>query len=202
MKNKITKSHILIAVYAILIITELLFCVPYNRIEVFRSEQNVPHIEIIGNGYTSILEIRNDVASVEGKEWTATGKRVDRLQLLINITLTTLIAAALYFIFPFRKKTNASKTIKSPDSGEQLSLFDAVEEQHSTEEITLHTLSPKNGYYKDTVERTEENSALIDKWLDKSTDCLYMLIMYRNGEAESMLVTKELFDTVYKQFDL
>lgn len=85
---------------------------------------------------------------------------------------------------------------------EQLSLLDSLDEDIPPEEITVHTLSAKNGYYKDAIERTEENSALIDKWLDKTTGCLYMTVMYRDGEAESMLVTKEFFDTLYKHFDI
>lgn len=75
-------------------------------------------------------------------------------------------------------------------------------DEDAPEEITTHIVSTQNGYYKDVTERTEENSALIDKWIDKNTGCLYMVVMYKNEEAESMLVTKEFFETVRKQFDL
>lgn len=77
-----------------------------------------------------------------------------------------------------------------------------LEEIQSTEFITVHTLSSKNGYYKDVIERTEENAATIDKWLDKNTGCLYMTVIYRDSEAESVLVTKEFFDTLYKHLDI
>lgn len=87
--------------------------------------------------------------------------------------------------------------------GRQLSIFESAEaENGNSNEILTHIISTKHGYYKDVTERTEENTDLIDKWIDKTTNCLYMVVMYRDGEPESITVTRELFDTVYKQFDL
>ena len=215
LKNKIKKIHILIVVYVILIITELFFCVPYHSIQIFKSKQNVPHTEIIGSGYTTMADIQDSYAFVYLDDMNL-GKVVNTPQVLINVSITTLLAAAIYFLFIYGKKKPAGVPTGSI-AYEQLSLFDTYasetkkttnqqgqssEEPESPKYITVHTLSPKNGYYKDAIERTEENSALIDKWTDKTTGCLYLAIMYRNGEAESMFVTKEFFDTLYKHFDL
>lgn len=226
-KNRIGKTHILIAAYIILIITELFFCVPYHNIQVFKSSQNVPHTEIIGSGYSTIFDISDNDAFIYEHENTSSGKRVNTPQTFINVSVTTLLTVTIYFLFLHKKK----KPVAVPTGnvmGKQLSLFDdidiceseaeelmscreelteeakqqIIDEMKATECITVHTLSSKNGYYKDMIERTEENSALIDKWIDKSTGCLYMSIMYRDGEAESVLVTKEFFDTLYKHFDL
>lgn len=229
LKNKIEKIHILIATYIVLIIIELFFCVPYHNIQIFKSSQNIPHTEIIGSGYSTIFDISDSDAYVFSNRDTSTGKRVNTTQVFINISITTALSVAIYFLFIHKKK----KPVGVPTGnaiGKQLSLFEdieicesesesdelincreelteeakqqIIEEMKGTECITVHTLSSKNGYYKDAIERTEENSALIDKWLDKSTGCLYMTVMYRDGEAESMLVTKEFFDTLYKHFDI
>ena len=200
MKIRINKIHILIAAYVFALIMELFCFVPYEKIEVFRSEQNVPHTEIIGSGYTNIVDIGKDDATVEGNAWTAIGKITDTPQLAINVSCTTLIFIAVYFLFLYKKKRPAENTA-SPTESKQISLFDMWDED-APEEITTHIVSTQNGYYKDVTERTEENSALIDKWIDKNTGCLYMVVMYKNEDAESMLVTKEFFETVRKQFDL
>ena len=83
-------------------------------------------------------------------------------------------------------------------------LFDIweAEEENEAEEIIVHTVSPKGGHSKTVIERTNENSAIIDKWIDKSTGCLYTAVMFRNGKAEKIYVTKELFETIYKGFDI
>ncbi len=227
LKNKIEKIHILIATYIVMIIIELFFCVPYHNIQILRSSQNVPHTEITGNGYSTIFDIADSVAYIYAHENMSLGKKVNTPQIFINISITTAIFVAIYFLFIHKKK----KPVGIPTGnvmGKQLSLFEdieicepeaeelidcreelteeakqqIIEEIKGTEFITVHTLSPKNGYYKDVIERTEKNSALIDKWLDKSTGCLYMTVMYQDGDAESMLVTKEFFDTLYKHFDI
>ena len=96
MKRKITKAIILIAAYALLMIVELFFYVPYERIEVFISKQNVPHTEIIGNGYASLSYIDG----YPSKEKTSIeAKRVDVPRLLTSVTATTLVAAAIFFLF-------------------------------------------------------------------------------------------------------
>ena len=74
----------------------------------------------------------------------------------------------------------------------QLSLDDV-----SPKAITVHTFSVKNGYYKDAIEWTEENNAFINKWIDRETNSLYALILFPNGVAENVTVTREIFEKVY-----
>lgn len=97
-------------------------------------------------------------------------------------------------------KTDAPDTRTEAPEAKQFSLFDAIEEDMQPEEITVHTISTKSGYYKSTVERSEENSEQIDKWLDKSANCLYEIVTYINDEPESLMVTKDVFDAALKQF--
>ena len=139
MKIRINKVHILIAAYVFALIMELFCFVPYEKIEVFRSEQNVPHTEIIGCGYASIFDIEKDDSTVECNAWTATGKRTDASQLAINVSCTTLIFIAVYFLFLCKKKKPAENAA-SPAESKQISLFDMGEE-NATEEITAHILS-------------------------------------------------------------
>ena len=97
-KTKSKKTHILVAVYIALIIIELFFCVPYHRIQTFVSVQNVPHTEVVGSGYTTMLEISNDDARYKGEHYSNTGKKVDTPQLFMNVSITTVLAIAIYLI--------------------------------------------------------------------------------------------------------
>lgn len=104
-KDKFKKTHILIAIYIVLIVVELFFYVPYNNIEIFVSQQNVPHTEIIGSGYSTMDDISRDNACINEKETSnkkklisATGKVVNTSQLFMNVSITTVLAIALYFI--------------------------------------------------------------------------------------------------------
>ena len=93
------KTHILVAVYVALIIIELFVYVPYHRIQIFRSEQNVPHTEIVGSGYTTMDNIKRDHAIFwSNNDITSTGKKVNTSQLFINVSITTVLAIAIYFI--------------------------------------------------------------------------------------------------------
>ena len=95
----INKKFIFIGAYVLLLIIESFFYVPYEEIEIFRSDQNVPHTEIIGNGYVPLDEIRKDKAWLANNDITTTGKRVDSWQLVTNLFTTTIVALLLYFIF-------------------------------------------------------------------------------------------------------
>ena len=120
-KIKAFKTHILIAVYAILIIIELFYCVPYDNIQIFRSKQNVPHTAIVGSGYATMTEIKNDKVYVDTKNshsvsyWTSEiGKQVNTSQLFMNISVTTILAVAIYFIFQKNKMRKNKETKEIP----------------------------------------------------------------------------------------
>ena len=114
-KSGIKKTHILIAVYIFLIVIELFFYVPYHKIQIFITENNVPHTEIIGSGYATMEDIEYDKAltGTVSKSRTA-GKRVDTLQLFINVSITTIVAVGLYFILQKSKRKIAEKNIPIP----------------------------------------------------------------------------------------
>lgn len=247
------KKHIFLAVYVVLIIIELFFYVPYQNIQVFTSNQNVPHTEIIGSGYATMTDITNDNAYVGKIRSAATGKLVNTQQLFINVSITTIAFVAVYLFFLKSEKDKAQsepqidfktlpeidvdslafadeetvekakrkyavdvyrhitgnntpnifdEALKETKKETQLSLLDVMKTEKENEEIIVHTISPQNGYSKSAIERTNENSTIIDKWIDKSTGCLYTAVMYRDGKAEKMFVTKELFETIYKSFDI
>lgn len=95
-----------------------------------------------------------------------------------------------------KKITTAETKKETKVTSEALCLFDLVEptEKDNTNEIKVHVLSEKKGYYTDTFKRTEKNSALIDKCVDKSTGCLYMTITQQEGKEKRALVTKSYFE--------
>ena len=98
------KMRILIAVYAILIVTELFFCVPYHEIQIFRTKNNVSRTEIIGSGYATMDDIKWDYAYISSNRYTSEpGKIVDTPQLLINVSITTFLAVAIYFLLRQQK---------------------------------------------------------------------------------------------------
>ena len=87
----------------------------------------------------------------------------------------------------------------SSASGKQISLFDVLEtDDCQPGEILTHTISTKHGYYKDVTVRTDENTDLIEKWIDKDTGCLYMVVVYQDDKPENISVTKDVFDILYK----
>ena len=111
-KNK--KSLILVAVYAFLIIVELFLYVPYHNIQLFVSRENVPHTEIIGSGYATMTNITNDNAYVKDRLSSATGKRVNTSQLLANVSITTVLAIAIYFLLLKNEKKIVEENIPIP----------------------------------------------------------------------------------------
>lgn len=82
----------------------MFFCVPYHKIQVFVSSQNVPHTEIIGSGYATIFEISDDDARFRGYDYSNTGKKVNTPQLFMNVSITTALAIAIFF-FLQKKET-------------------------------------------------------------------------------------------------
>ena len=99
---KKSRSLILIVLYILAIIIQMNYFVPYERVLIFRSEQNVPHSEVIGNGYASMKTIKYDNIQMDG--WNGEGRIVDKEQLAINLALTTFVAVAVYFLFIFKKE--------------------------------------------------------------------------------------------------
>ena len=97
-KIKDKKFHVLVAVYVFFIIVELVFCVPYHNIQMFVSRENVPHSEIIGSGYTTMYDITTDNAYVNKTFGSATGKIVNTTQIFINVSITTILAIAIYLL--------------------------------------------------------------------------------------------------------
>lgn len=75
---------------------------------------------------------------------------------------------------------------------EQVSLSDA-----SPESITIHTLSTRYGYYKDSIDWNEENDSFIKEWIDKDTKCIYAINDTVNGELKNITVTKEVFEAAH-----
>lgn len=114
-KSGMKKTHILIAVYIFLIVIELFFYVPYHKIQIFITENNVPHTEIIGSGYATMEDIERDKAltGTVSKSRTS-GKRVDTLQLFMNVSITTIVAVGLYFLLQKSEKKIAEKNIPIP----------------------------------------------------------------------------------------
>ena len=112
---KIIKKYIVIVVYAILIVTELFFYVPYNRIQMFRTQNNVTRTEIIGSGYATIANIEDNCANFHDTKYTSSeGKIVNTPQLIINVSITTVLAVALYFVLQKKDKKIIEDDVQIP----------------------------------------------------------------------------------------
>ena len=103
--KRIKSVHILIALYIVTLVVELFIYVPYNNIQILVSQQNVAHIEIIGNGYSTMKDIDDHSASIASKGKPSEGQVVNSQQLLLNVVLTTIVFSAIYFYFIFKRKT-------------------------------------------------------------------------------------------------
>ncbi len=109
MKIRINRLYIFIAAYVVVLLAELFLCVPYEKIEIFRSNQNVPHIAITGSGYASLSNIASDSAFMGNGNLIAAGKRVSTSQLLTNLVFTTIVFVAVYFMLLHKKRNDKPK---------------------------------------------------------------------------------------------
>lgn len=118
-KFRIKKIYILIAVYIILIVTELFFYVPYHNIQIIRTQQNVPYTVITGSGYATMADITNDNANVDMKEsqWKSSGngKTVNTSQIYLNVSITTILATGLYFLLQREEKKIIEDNLQMPE---------------------------------------------------------------------------------------
>lgn len=107
-------KKLFIITYIVFIIVELLFFVPYDKVEIFISKQNVPHTEVIGSGYATMSDITQNEAVTDDKKENAVGKRVNTTQLITNISITTIMAIFIYFFLI--RNLNSNQTNSSDES--------------------------------------------------------------------------------------
>ena len=114
-KKKNKKIWFLVIVYIILIVTELFYFVPYHSIQIFRTQQYKPYTEIVGSGYASMDDIRWDKVNDWKNGYTSrVGKIVNTPQLIINVSLTTLLAAAIFFLLQKNEKVKRMPEMEIP----------------------------------------------------------------------------------------
>jgi hypothetical protein len=95
MKKITTKRKIAIIVYAVAILMQTLFFVPYNTIETRITKQNVPHEYILRSGYDTISNIIT--ASKKEKDYTRRAE-VNYKQLVIQLFATTLVGGVVWIV--------------------------------------------------------------------------------------------------------
>ena len=59
--------------------------------------------------------------------------------------------------------------------------------------VIVKVISPVKGFYTTTLERTEENTETIDKWYDKTNNCIYMFAVYKDGKPQFYYCDEEKF---------
>lgn len=95
MKKVTTKRKIAIIVYAVAILVQTLFFVPYNTIETRITKQNVPHEYILRSGYDNISSIIT--GSTREKNYTQRAA-VNYKQLVIQLFVTTLVGGVVWIV--------------------------------------------------------------------------------------------------------
>lgn len=134
-------------------------CVPYHKIQIFKSAQNVPHTEIIGSGYDTVFDISNNTAVLHNNKDSAIGKRINAQQLFINLLLTICIFTVLYVI---KRKNNPieelNKTLKSES--------DVLRTQNKQLQETIDSLFEENEKLKTDKKECED---LLSRILRKSS---------------------------------
>ena len=104
-------KFLLLIVWVALLVIQMIYFVPYKRTYLRLSDDGVSHSTITGNGYASLLEIEESFKVNEKDGKVAYCKTIDTPQLAINLSLTTIVVGAMYFLFIF-KKENSYKNIK------------------------------------------------------------------------------------------
>jgi hypothetical protein len=122
----------------------------------------VPHTEIIGNGYTSIVEIENDTAQFYENKYTSNeGKIVNTSQIAINVSITSFLAAGTYLFFMRRKPkqtvventVNTNEVVARATQEKETQLKQALQEleiikvQNMCMSLTIEELQKKNNEY-------------------------------------------------------
>lgn len=113
-KIRMKKTHILIVVYIILIVTELFYFVPYHDIDIFISNQNVPHTVITNCGYMTMDDMRYNYRQFDNKRNIISDRVVNTPQLIINVSITTLLAAAIFFLLQKNEKVKRMPDMEIP----------------------------------------------------------------------------------------
>ena len=109
--RKISKV-LLLVVWIVLLVAELIYFVPCKKMIMRISNDGVTHFHSIGNSYASIFEIEESFKVNEKNTKQATCKTVDTPQLITNVSLTTIVAGAIYLLFIYKKETD-NKSINS-----------------------------------------------------------------------------------------
>jgi hypothetical protein len=103
--GKISKV-ILIIVYVAVLVLQMVYFVPYEEMMVKKSNNNELTQCVVGNGYTSLLKLENTFVIEDEYVNQASCKHIDSPQLVVNVTLTTIIATAIYFMFIHKTKND------------------------------------------------------------------------------------------------
>lgn len=110
-KNTISKA-ILLVVYVIAIVLQMIYFVPCEKLYLVLSDNNTSHATVTGNSYNSIFEIEKSFKPKEDNGRHAYCETIDTPQLAINLSFTTIVAIATYFLFIFKKDNDYKNTKK------------------------------------------------------------------------------------------
>lgn len=102
-------TFLLFTAWIALLVAQMIYFVPCKKMYLVLSDDNVSHATVVGNGYASIFEIEESFKAQEGNGRHASCKTIDTPQLAINVTLTTILTGAIYFLFIFKKVNNSNK---------------------------------------------------------------------------------------------
>lgn len=106
MIKKWIKPLVIVLVYIALMVAETRYVVPYERVEIFTSNQNVPHTEVLESGYTTYKNaLSKPIKAIKNRKDQSTGTRINNKQLTVNLLSTTALFAFVLFITKDKKKT-------------------------------------------------------------------------------------------------
>jgi len=92
----------------------------------------------------------------------------------------------------FKKKNNAAY------GGVKVNILDSMCGMSVEDMLFEDSLSNSNSYRIETWEIEDIGKELYQQWVDPLTKELYLLIMYKEGEAESHFTTKDLWERAYQ----
>jgi len=105
--NKIHAKTAILILFICAIIIQCVFFIPCNQVNVYISKQNVPHAEIVSQGYTEIYHIQKGF-SINDKNGNTIQiyDKIDTQRLSLHILIILMISIALFLLV--NKKDNFS----------------------------------------------------------------------------------------------
>ena len=190
--NKAVKTSIVL--YAVALLIQFLYFLPFNTITTFVSQQNVPHTEVTDFGYDTIFEINNS-GHHNGNIYSY--KKINYTQVFFQFIITTAIAFAAYMIMK-DSKYNKSTEQELDKAKQRIATLEKQKKALSDIAADSELMKMISGYI---IEPTLDVNALafadeetVNATVDKFKNDMKLHIMYKIFSEHKEIEQTSLFN--------